>query len=136
MSASIINISFRQQEIADRFLAELDKHIADLKTGITHTTMEIRELAARMFIHPTHLSNTIKEVLGKSACGVYEEKLIQLAKVMLATPQPINHIAFTLDYDPSNFTKFFKRFTGLTPFQYRKLLLAAQQQEFKEKHTI
>lgn len=130
MSASTINTSFRQQEIAGRFLAELDKHLADLKAGITHTTMEIRELAARMFIHPTHLSNTIKEVLGKSACGVYEEKLVQLAKEMLATPQPINHIAFTLDYDPSNFTKFFKRFTGITPFQYRKQLSAAQQQKF------
>ena len=128
--------SFRQQEITDRFLAALDQHLADLKAGTVHTTIEIRELAAMLFVHPTHLSNTVKEVLGKSACNVYEEKLISLAKEMLATPQPVNHIAFTLDYDPSNFTKFFKRFTGLTPLQYRRQLRTVSLNQNPEKVTI
>lgn len=35
--------------------------------------------------------------------------------------KPISEIARTLDYDPSNFTKFFKRFTGATPTEYRKV---------------
>lgn len=135
MSTATIT-SFRQQEITDGYLEILDRHLAELKAGIVHTTIEIRELASMLFVHPTHLSNTIKEVLGKSACAVYEEKLIILAKELLTTPQPVNHIAFILDYDPSNFTKFFKRFTGLTPLQYRKQLRAASLTEKSEKGTI
>jgi len=46
---------------------------------------------------------------------------VQEAKKLLTnTALPIGEIARQLDYDVSNFTKFFKRFTGLTPSAYRK----------------
>ncbi len=128
--------SFRQHQIASQFLARLDQHLTDLRNGAVQQGLQIRELAAQLFIHPTHLSNTIKEVLGKSACQVYEEKLLQLAKELLAGPQPISHIAFTLDYDPSNFTRFFKRFTGISPRQYRNGLQDLRYRENPEKDTI
>ncbi|PSK94042.1 helix-turn-helix domain-containing protein [Taibaiella chishuiensis] len=128
--------SFRQHQITGQFLARLDQHLTDLRNGVAQHSLEIREVAAQLFIHPTHLSNTIKEVLGKPACLVYEEKLLQLAKELLEGPQPVNHIAFALDYDPSNFTRFFKRFTGITPRQYRNELLYRHAAENPEKDTI
>ena len=128
--------SFRQHQIASQFLTRLDQHLSDLRNGTVQQGLRIRELAAQLFIHPTHLSNTVKEVLGKSACQVYEEKLLQLAKELLAGPQQISHIAFTLDYDPSNFTRFFKRFTGMSPRQYRNELQKRCCPENPEKDTI
>jgi AraC-like DNA-binding protein len=113
--------SARQQEIIKQYLLELDKHIADLKSAKAESTFEIKDLAALLFIHPKHLSNTIHEVLGKSPCDIYEERLIAISKeLLLESNRPISQIASDLTFDPSNFTKFFKRFTGTTPSKFRE----------------
>ena len=115
------NISPRKIEIARQFLFELDKHLTELKTGQVEKSIELNEIAERLFIVPNHMSDTVREVLGKSPCEIYENKLVEIAKDMLENSnKPVNEIARTLDYDPSNFTKFFKNYTGLTPSKYRK----------------
>ena len=115
------NISSRKIEIANQFLFELEKHLTELKTGKAEKSLELNEIAERLFIVPNHMSDTISEVLGKSPCEIYETRLVEISKEMLENSnKPINEIARTLDYDPSNFTKFFKSYTGLTPSQYRK----------------
>jgi len=115
------NISSRKIEIANQFLFELEKHLTELKTGKAEKSLELNEIAERLFIVPNHMSDTISEVLGKSPCDIYETRLVEISKEMLEiSNKSINEIARTLDYDPSNFTKFFKRFTGITPSQYRK----------------
>lgn len=73
------NISFRKSEITDKFLFELDKHLAELKTGVVETAYEVNDFAELLFINPNHLSDTIKDVLGKSPCAVYEEKLLEIS---------------------------------------------------------
>lgn len=56
---------------------------------------------------PNHLSNTIKAVLGKSPCPVYEEKLIDVCKEYLVnTHKPVSEIAFIFGYKAAHFTKF------------------------------
>lgn len=114
------SISLRQAEIARQFVSELDKHLDELVSGQVETAYEINEFADLLFINPNHLSDTIKDVLGKSPCAVYEEKLVLISKDLIVnTNKPISEIARILDYDPSNFTKFFKRFTGKTPKEFR-----------------
>lgn len=116
------NISVRQKEIVANYLQQLDLHLTDLKEGKAEKTFEIKDLADLLFISPKHLSNTIQEVLGKSPCDIYEERLIEISKeLLLTTNKPISHIAQTLTFDPSNFTKFFKSFEGKTPKQFREL---------------
>lgn len=113
-------ISFRQQEIVDRYITELDKHIEALKNGETDEVKEVREFAQMLHLHPVHLSHTIKEVTGKTSCDLFEERLVNVSKeLLLTTNKSIAQIAAQLTYDPSNFTKFFKQFTGLTPKQFR-----------------
>ena len=116
-------ISFRQKEIVKQYTTELDKHMLELKAGQVEVMYEIRDLANLLHIHPVHLSNTIKEVTGKSACDLFEERLVILSKEMIATTSlSIGEIARQLTYDPSNFVKFFKKFTGMTPKKYRDSL--------------
>ena len=116
-----LTISLRKKEIVQQYITELDKYIAQLKKGETTETMEIREFAQLLHIHPSHLSNTIKEVTGKSTCSFFEERLVTVSKeLLLTTSLPISQIAAQLTYDPSNFTKFFKHYTGITPKKFRE----------------
>ncbi|MBO9204520.1 MULTISPECIES: helix-turn-helix domain-containing protein [Niastella] len=116
-------ISFRQKEIVKQYTAALDKHMLELKAGEVEVMFEIRDFAELLHIHPVHLTNTIKEVTGKSACDLFEDRLVMLSKEMIATtPLSIGEIARQLTYDPSNFVKFFKKYTGMTPKKYRDSL--------------
>lgn len=113
-------ISSRKKEIVTDYIARLDEHIQELKEGKADRALEIREFAAMLHLHPVHLSNTIKEVTGQSTCSLYEERLVRISEeLLLTTNRPVAQIARQLTYDPSNFTKFFKRFTGSTPKKFR-----------------
>lgn len=120
LTETIPKTSARQKEIVKDYLFQLDKHINDLRNGKAENTFEIKDFAGLLHIHPTHLSNTINEVLQQSPCDLYENKLVNLAKELLKdTNLPIAEIARQLFFDPSNFTKYFKRYAGTTPKQYR-----------------
>jgi AraC-type DNA-binding domain-containing proteins len=115
-------ISYRQREIVDQYIAELDKHVEALRKGETDEVKEIREFAQILHVHPVHLSHTIKEVTGKTSCDLFEERMVKVSKeLLLTTNMTIAQIAMQLTYDPSNFTKFFKQYTGITPKQFRNI---------------
>lgn len=115
----------RKEEITKDFFVLLDNHIKDILVGRTEEMYHIKDFAAKLFIHPTHFSNTIKLTTGYSPCHFAEQRVMDEAKKMLSqTDKPINEISFNLTFtDPTNFTKFFKSFEGVTPRQYRKQLL-------------
>jgi AraC-like DNA-binding protein len=121
MGQRVKKLSARKIELANQFLSLLDIHLTELKTGQVEKALELNEIAELLFVVPNHLSDTVSGVLGKSPCEIYENKLVEISKEMLDNSnESISDIARTLDYDPSNFTKFFKRFTGFTPSQFRK----------------
>jgi AraC family transcriptional regulator of adaptative response / methylphosphotriester-DNA alkyltransferase methyltransferase len=127
----------RQHEITSDFLNEIDKHLLDIVEGRATEMYEIRDLAQLLHIHPTHLANTVKQTTGKSACHFFEDKILTISKRMLEeNTMPINAIASLLTYDPSNFTKFFKRFSGETPKAYRHRFLLRQLLKKTEAVTI
>jgi AraC family transcriptional regulator of adaptative response / methylphosphotriester-DNA alkyltransferase methyltransferase len=116
-------VSARQKEIVHQYEAELDKHMLELKAGGVEIMHEISDFAKMLNIHPIHLSNTVKAVTGRSSCDLFEERLVTLSKEMLAnTHRSVADIARQLTYDPSNFTKFFKKFVKMTPKAYRDSL--------------
>jgi AraC-like DNA-binding protein len=127
----------RQNEITADFLKELDKHLLDITEGRTIEMHEIKDIANLLHIHPTHLSNTIKLTTGKAPCYFFEDKIMTIAKSMLQeNTVSIAQIATLLTFDPSNFTKFFKRFFGQTPKQYRELFLMELYTQETETVTI
>jgi AraC-like DNA-binding protein len=127
----------RQREIVSDYLKIVDDHLLDIIHGRVAKMFEIRDIAALMHIHPTHLTNTVKLATGEHPCMFYERKLVALSKNMLEeNKMSINAIASLLTYDPSNFTKFFKKFAGTTPSQYREAYLTSKLAQKTEILTI
>ncbi|MBS1569060.1 MAG: helix-turn-helix transcriptional regulator [Bacteroidetes bacterium] len=111
----------RPQELTAAYLRALDRHMGEFRAGTADRAWGIREFAERLFVHPTHLSNTLQEVTGRSPCDLYEEKLMDVAReLLLASDVSAAEVARQLTMDPSNFGKFFKRYEGITPKQYRE----------------
>ena len=120
----------RQHEITADFLKALDRHLDELLQHKVLDMMEIRDFADQLHIHPTHLSNTIKLTTGRAPCYFFEERIMRIAREMLQSSNiPVAEIAIQLTFDPSNFTKFFKRFEGVTPKQYREGILMRQYEQ-------
>ena len=111
----------RREIITAQYFDIIDRHIEELATGSCDVVMTLKQVADQLFVHPRHLSNVVKDVTGYSTCHHFETKLAMLAKQLLLNPEiTIKQIALSMDYDPSNFTKFFKQYTGQTPTNYRK----------------
>jgi AraC family transcriptional regulator, regulatory protein of adaptative response / methylphosphotriester-DNA alkyltransferase methyltransferase len=111
----------RSEEITRQYFAFLDKHIRDVISGDSPEFMELNEIAGELAVSHQHLTDTIKKEKGKHPCYFYDEKIIEEAKIMLSdADKSIAEIARILTYDPSNFSKFFKKITGITPGDFRK----------------
>ncbi|UJH92810.1 AraC family transcriptional regulator [Antarcticibacterium sp. 1MA-6-2] len=111
----------RPEEITIKFNEILDGHLKKIVSGEIEVFPEIHEIAGLMCIHPTHLSNTIKEVTGKAPCDVCNEKTIAAAKKLLSDPGcTIREVALRLTFEPSNFTKYFKRHTKRNTFSIQE----------------
>ena len=129
----------RKDEITANFFQLLDHHISAILSGKEDKMHHIKDFAALLFIHPTHFSNTIKLTTGYSPCHFLEERAIKEAKKMLSeTPMSIAQIGYKLTFnEPTNFTKFFKSLTGITPKQYRNMVIESETSTIKsETSTI
>jgi len=111
----------RSKEITENYFQFLDKHIEEVVLGKVDQFMEINQIASELFISHKHLTDTIQKETGNHPCHFYDFKILDEAKRMLSeTDKSVSEIAKILTYDPSNFSKFFKKFTGQTPGQFRK----------------
>lgn len=84
--------------------------------------LSVKQYADMLNVTPNHLNDTVKSVSGKTAGSLIQEMTLLEAKVLLHQTQiTIAEIAFHLNFqEPSYFGRFFKKQTGMTPFQYRQ----------------
>ena len=115
-------ITSRKDEITKDFITLLHGHVADLLNGRVNHMFHTSHYAELLFIHPRHLTNTIKLTTGKSPCAWGEELVIaEVQKLLIETDLSIAQISERFAYtEPTNFVKFYKSMTGNTPLQYRK----------------
>ncbi|RFM32921.1 AraC family transcriptional regulator [Chitinophaga silvisoli] len=90
---------------------------------------QIQAYARMLHLPPAQLTNICKAASGKTPSMLLNERIVLEAKTLLSnTPLSIKEITDALEFsDASNFVKFFKLYTNLTPGQYRELAMAKQQ---------
>jgi AraC-like DNA-binding protein len=111
-------------QLYERYRQLINAHLRELVNGQAETMLDIEDFADQLCIHPTHLSNTMKAVTGTSACGVFQLEIGYVAQELLTDPsRNVQDVALLLDFDPSQFTKWFKRMYGLTPKTFRQQIL-------------
>lgn len=82
----------------------------------------VLEFADYLKVTANHLNKSVKTTTGKSARQLLDEMRLLEAKVLLKqTALNIGDIAYKIGrFDPSDFARFFKSKTGISPIQYRQ----------------
>jgi AraC-like DNA-binding protein len=111
----------RSKDITLKYFQFLDHHIEGVVNGNVLEFMELNQIASELAISHQHLTDTIRKETNHHPCHFYDEKIIFKAKELLKNKDlSIAQISLSLTYDPSNFSKFFKKWTGMTPGQFRE----------------
>jgi AraC-like DNA-binding protein len=99
--------------IASQFQYLVNQHFLEKIT--------VADYAKMLNVSTNHLSQTISNTVGTSAKAIINKRRLEEAKYLLAyTLHDISEIAYHLRFtEPSHFTKFFKRETGITPQVFR-----------------
>ncbi|MBK1895205.1 helix-turn-helix domain-containing protein [Chryseobacterium paridis] len=97
-------------------------HFRKAITQYVNSIHSIQEYADMLHVSPNHLNKSVKMATGKTASSIINETLTMEARSLLSNTQlSIADIAFSLGIeDPSYFTRFFKKHSGVSPNQYRK----------------
>jgi AraC-like DNA-binding protein len=81
----------------------------------------VQDYAEMLHISADHLSKTMKAVTGKTAHSfIMERVLLEAKKLLLYSDLTVAEIADYLGYsEPTHFGRFFRRYTGDSPLQWR-----------------
>jgi len=84
-----------------------------------------KDYAAMLYITPNHLNALSKDVTGRSAGELIRDRIVLEAKRLLVNAKmTVAEIAQELDFiDNSYFSKFFKKYVGVTPEIFRKQII-------------
>ena len=104
----------RQEEVFRRFIGLVNEH--------SKRERNISFYADKLCLTPHYLSTVIREVSGQTVMQWINQAIILEAKVLLKhSDLLVFQISDELGFpNPSFFSKFFKRMTGMTPAEYQK----------------
>lgn len=107
--ASSVTITNKFKELI--FSSIKDKHL-------------VTDYASLLNISPNHLNKTVKAITGKSPTKWIDEAIVLEAKVLLCqSASPISQISVEVGFDDqSYFTRLFKKYEGMTPSEFRKMI--------------
>jgi len=84
-----------------------------------------KDYAAMLYVTPNHLNALCKDVTGHPAGELIRDRILLEAKRLLVNAKlTISEIALELDFaDNSYFSRFFKKYEGMTPEVFRKQII-------------
>ena len=106
--------SLRQNRLVENAMEYIQSHLSD--------SLSLEELAEHLHISPSHLSRTFKKNCRQSLTDYINNERIAKAKEYLETTDRLTYeIAELIGYkDATYFSSIFKKYTGLTPTEYRQ----------------
>jgi AraC-like DNA-binding protein len=104
----------RKEMLYDQFMRSLSENYKKERS--------VNFYAKKLFLTPKHLSSVVKEISGKTAGEWIDNFVLLEAKSLLkSTQKNIQEIADELNFaNQSFFGKYFKRYTGVSPKEYRR----------------
>lgn len=118
--------------MSKKYAVQVKHHVSrkeNLVMNFTHLVQKqlrknrsVQEYAEQLNITPKYLTESVKEITGKTAGEIIDSYVMLEAKMLLDDPvMSIAQIAEELQFsDQSFFGKFFKRHAGISPIQYRR----------------
>lgn len=118
--------SFQWDDTLPRFLYLMHTHCRNQHT--------VKWYADQLCLSPDSLSAKLKRTYGKSANQLISESLMEEAKTCLLNPSlSIQDVAEKLCFsDQASFSKFFKRYGGMTPGKFKKQHSASLPDKIKD----
>ncbi len=112
------------QQIQSTQAVALTNQFKELLFYNVRTKHLVADYAALLNITPNHLNRVVKRVTGKTPKKWIDETLIMEAKALLyQTDLSISEIAAAIGvFDPSYFSRLFKKVAGLTPSAFRNMI--------------
>ncbi|AZQ63759.1 AraC family transcriptional regulator [Flammeovirga pectinis] len=84
-------------------------------------TRNVKDYAQMLSISSKHLNYIVKNYTSTTAKSFIDEYvLLEVKRTLLTSNFPLKEVAYMMGFDEvTNFTKFFKKHTGITPKEYR-----------------
>ncbi len=103
--------------ILPRIISDILKYI---DTNLTQID-SVEQIAAHFNVSLPYLSTTFKNAIGTSTSKYIQTRRIAYAKILLDKGMSVTDACYESGFnDCAYFIKIFKRYTGMTPLQYRK----------------
>ncbi len=87
-----------------------------------YNSRSVKYYANLLAVSTKKINFLTKKHYGITAKEYIEDKvIIESKKLLLETPETVKHISYSLGFtEPTNFNKFFKKLTAITPHQFRE----------------
>jgi len=83
--------------------------------------LSVKEYADLLSVSANHLSETVKNLTGRTSTDLINDKMIlEIKRLLIHTELTVSEIAFQLNFvDQSYFSRYFKKQTGQSPLDFR-----------------
>lgn len=102
--------------------AQLTQRYKEALPQQVYTFQKVSDFAKYLNVSPNYLNRCVQRTMGKSAHDLLNETMLLESKALLKqSALSISEIAYKVGKkDPSDFSRFFKAQTGMTPKEYRE----------------